>query len=377
MTNKIILFDMDGVLLKPGGYHQALKATVRRIGRAVGVPAANLTDDQIAHFEALSVTNEWDSAAISASLILLKAWQVDPDVRLANAPVEIVALTDQAPEIDTFLDTFNEVGDLPTISAYKKIIRENPSLSVSQRDYLKEILYHSRNIYHSPILPWHQETVLGSRAFTDNYGLEPQLNLESYLTVYDRQVMTGETRKTIKTWLDQPGHRVGIMTNRPSSTPPEYLSSPEAELGAQLVALDHLPLLGSGMLAWFAATQCQLPDHTFLKPNPVHALALMQMCWGGPTPIALRMAYDLWRGEGEYEDWVKFDFSQVMVFEDAVKGLQAGKSAQELLERNGINIDLRLVGISSNPIKRGELKKTADYLYRDINQVDWGRLKEK
>jgi len=371
MTNKIILFDMDGVLLKPGGYHQALKATVRRIGSALGVPAAKLTDDQIAHFEALSVTNEWDSAAISASLILIKAWQVDPDVRLANAPVEIATLTDQAPEIDTFLDSFNEVGDLPTISAYKKIIREKPNLSVSQRNYLKEILYHSRNIYHSPILPWHQETVLGSRAFTDNYGLEPQLNLESYLTVYDRQVMTDETQKAIKAWLDQPDHRAGIMTNRPSRTPPGYLSSPEAELGARLVEVDHLPILGSGMLVWFAATQCQLPDHTFLKPNPVHALALMRMCWGEPTPTALRLAYDLWRGEGKREDWEKFNHSQVDVFEDAVKGLQAGKSAQVLMERIGIDIDLMLIGISNNPIKKRELKKIANDVFLDINQVEW------
>jgi hypothetical protein len=58
------------------------------------------------------------------------------------------------------------------------------------------------------------------------------------------------------------------------------------------------------MLAWFAATQCQLPDHTFLKPNPVHALALVQMCKGETAPKALRSAYDLWRGKGKREGWV-------------------------------------------------------------------------
>jgi len=374
MTKKIILFDMDGVLLKPDGYHQALKATVRRIGKSLGVPNVNLTDNQIAHFEALSVTNEWDSAAISAALILIKAWEIDPKVRLGDHPARFDVLTNQAPEIDSFLDSFDKVGDLPTLSAYEKITRETPWLNQSQSEYLKRILYNSRDIYHSPILPWHQETVLGSEAFQGNYGLEPKLNIESYLSTYDRKVLTPERLKSIQQWLAEPDHRAGIMTNRPSSTPPGYLSSPEAELGAKLVEVDHLPLLGSGMLIWFAATQCQLPEHTFLKPNPVHALALMQMCYGEPAQNALNMAYDLWRGEGKREDWDMFNGSQVTIFEDAVKGLQAGIAARVLLASENVKIELRLIGVSSNLIKKGELEKIADRVYLDINQVDWKRI---
>lgn len=36
-----------------------------------------------------------------------------------------------------------------------------------------------------------------------------------------------------------------------------------------------------------------------------------------------------------------------------------------------MNIVFRLIGISSNPIKSGELEKIADIVYLDINQVDW------
>ncbi|HEY9122117.1 MAG TPA: hypothetical protein VIM80_03890, partial [Brevefilum sp.] len=354
--------------------HQALKATVLRIGKALGVPAADISDDQIDHFEALSVTNEWDSAAICAALILLEAWRFDPGIRLGHQPLTADVLTDQVPKIYAFLDTFNKVGDLPTISAYQKITRENPGLNANQRDYLENILYNSRDIYQSPILPWHQETVLGSRDFQDNYSLEPRLNIESFLTIYDRPVMSVETRKNIQMWLRVPGHHAGIMTNRPSSTPAGYLSSPEAELGANLVELDHLPLLGSGMLAWFAVTQCALPDHTFLKPNPVHALALMQMCLGEPLENGLKLAYDLWRGEGNRGDWVKFKGSQVTIFEDAVKGLESGKAARTLLASLDIDINLQLIGISYHPIKKRELEKIADHVYPDIDRVDWGQI---
>jgi len=192
--------------------------------------------------------------------------------------------------------------------------------------------------------------------------------------VHDRPVLTSEKRKKFDEWLADDRHCAGILTNRPSQTPPGYLSSPEAELGAALVALEHLPLLGSGMLAWFAVSQCQLPDYTFLKPNPVHALALMQLCLGLPIEDALVKAYDLWRGGGNRGDWVKFDDSKVVVFEDSVKGLQSVRSAQALLDREKVKIDIKLIGVSANSIKRAELEKITDWVYTDINQVDWEAL---
>jgi hypothetical protein len=374
MTKKMILFDMDGVLLKPGGYHQALKATVNRIGVALGFPAVDLTDDQTAHFEALSITNEWDSLAISTALMLIKAWEFDPNLRLDGYRVNEIKLDAQLPAIDAFLGSFTNVGDLPSQSAYAKITDENAWLNQSQKDHLKEILFNTRDIYKSLTLPWHQETVLGSQVFQSTYGLEPKLDTESYLQVYDRPVLTPEKRKKFEEWLADDRHCAGILTNRPSQTPPGYLSSPEAELGAALVEMEHLPLLGSGLLAWFAATQCGLPDHSLFKPNPVHTLALMQLCGGLPAEDALRKAYDLWQGEGNSGDWVKFDASKVIVFEDSVKGLQSVRSAQALLAGEDINIDAILFGVSNNAIKKAELQKIADTVYTDINQVNWEEL---
>ena len=138
--------------------------------------------------------------------------------------------------------------------------------------------------------------------------------------------------------------------------------------------MEHLPLLGSGMLAWFASAQCGLPDHTFYKPNPIHALALMQLCWGLSVEDALIKAYELWQGEGNRGDWVTFDDSEVVVFEDSVKGLQSVRSAQALLAREKVKINIKLIGVSANPIKRAELEKIADWVYTDINQVDWEAL---
>jgi len=374
MTKKMILFDMDGVLLTPGGYLESLKASVRRIAMSLGMPAVTLTDDQTAHFEALSITNEWDSLAICTALMLIKAWEFDPNLRLDGHHRRAIVYNGQLIALDAFLDSFTDVGDLPSHSAYVKITGENPWLDQSQKGHLQKILFDARDIYQSLTLPWHQETVLGSQIFQNTYGLTPQLETVSYLQRYDRPALSPRKRKKLEEWLDHPDHRAGILTNRPSKTPPGYLSPPEAELGAELVEFNHLPLLGSGTLAWFAVTQCGLPEHMLFKPNPVHALGLMQLCWGLPMPDALNWAYELWQGAGDRQDWIKFDDSEVVIFEDSVKGLQSGKSAQALLARHSIDLALKLIGISANPIKQAELEKIADYVVADINQIDWEAL---
>lgn len=163
----------------------------------------------------------------------------------------------------------------------------------------------------------------------------------------------------------------GILTNRPSSTPPEYLSSPEAELGINLIGLQDLPYIGSGILGWFAVNQCQLSDHHFLKPNLVHALTLIQRCLGNSLIESLASAVALWKKQGSRSDWEKLDQSRIVVFEDSVKGLISAVSACELLKEQGLSIDLKLIGVSDNSIKRKVLREVTPNLIRNINEIDW------
>jgi len=374
MSKKIFLFDMDGVLLIPGGYRESLKSSVKRVGMALGLPSSDLEDDHIARFESLSITNEWDTLAICSALILLEIWQTHPEVRLNHLSPSTAVLSDQSPQLDDFLESFSEISSLPSVSAYEKIIQDHPGLDESQRSHLRNILFNARDIYNSPILWSHQETVLGSVAFQKNYQLEPQLGIESYLLKYDRAAFNSDAHQAFRNFLSDNGHLAGILTNRPSGTPPGYLSSPEAELGAKLVKMGDLPLLGSGVLGWFAVTHCQLPEYTFLKPNPVHALGLMQMCCAEPVTRALQLAFDLWQGAGDRNDWMKFDHCELLVFEDSVKGLESGRHAKALLAQVGIDVDLKLIGVSNNAIKQAALQKVADQVYGDINEIDWRRL---
>jgi hypothetical protein len=372
MSKEYLFFDMDGVLLKHGGYHQALRASVKRIGEALGAPQTEINTQQIAQFEALSVTNEWDSLAICAALILIEVWQFDGSIRLTEeAKPKPSNILPGKPNFQNFLDSFEEVGPLPGKSAWQKITDENKWLSFDQRDHLKAILFNCRDIYHSLTLPIHQETVLGSQAFQEHYQLKPKLNSESFLLKYDHPLLSFEQANQLKKWHNNGDHRIGIITNRPNATPTGFISAPEAELGAKLVGLDGIPLLGSGILNWYAEKQCSLPQHTFLKPNPVHALGLMQICEGQTPTEALRRSVSLWQGQATKSHWEMFEGARVSIFEDSVKGLQSGIAAKSLLKSLPVHIQLRLIGVTENSIKEKALLRVADRVIPTINQTQW------
>lgn len=374
MYKKVILFDMDGVLLAPHGYHRALRDSVRRFGLAMGIPNAMITEEQIARFETAHITNEWDTLAICVAINLVHAWQFDPSVRLDGIKPREITLTQEIPDLDQFLDHLSDGGNEPAKIAFALIGKLFAWLNPYQLSHLRLLLEHCRDIEQSPTLPSHQETVLGSLLFQEVYGLEPKLNIESFLLKYDRPLMTDQQYSSLINWLKAPNHHAGIMTNRPSSSPPGYLSAPEAELGIRLIGLDHLPYVGSGFLAWYAIMHTDFPDHTLLKPNPVHALAVLQQCLGTPPVDALHKAVALWQGRKDPDDWEELHGAKITLLEDSTKGIIAGMRACELLSYIGIEIDLRLIGISENIIKSNALEQFTHQNIANINQISWETL---
>ncbi len=374
MTLIFYLFDMDGVLLHPGGYHQSLQDSVKKIAKSLGAPNIKLSSDQIATFEALNITNEWDSLAICTALILIHVWKFNADIRLDNFIKQTQMVTPSQPNFDIFLANYSKNSDLPGHSAYQMLINEHHWLDSGQRNHLAEILLTCRDIFRSPTLPMHQERILGSQIFEDVYGLQPKINQDSYLLSYDRPAMNQEQTNALGEWLNHPNHCAGIMTNRPSATPNGHISPPEAELGAKLVGLEYLPILGSGLLNWYAVEESQENAYIFLKPNPVHALGLIQMCLGQANSMALKLASDLWQKKANQELWQLLGGAKVVIFEDSAKGLQCGIAARDLLKKIGVDIELTLVGVAQNPIKMNALNEFADITVSSINDIYWHLL---
>ena len=371
---KLILFDMDGVLLEPGGYHQALRDSVRRIGQAIGAPNTDLTEEQIARFEALNITNEWDSVAICAALTLCHIWHYDANIRFDGLKVLQPKITADAPDFDEFLFTMPDGGPRPGKTTFDFLKEHYQWKNPDQLAHLEKILLNCRDIYTSPTLPIHQEAVIGSTRFEIYFNLEPQLETESYLMKYDRPILTVGQYTALRDWLSHPSHQAGIMTNRLSRSPSGYLNSPEAELGVELIGMADLPCIGSGILGWYAVEKKKFPDHALHKPNPMHALALMQCCLGQEVLEALNIADLLLLGDRNLADWQALDGAEIVIFEDSVKGLMSVQSACTLLVELGLQITLTMIGVSNNPIKRAALEQNASYIIKDINQISWFEL---
>ena len=102
---KILLLDMDGVLLAPWGYHKALQETVKLVAQTLGFGNKTLSDEDIAAFEAVGITNEWDSSAISIALMLMEVWRHDPDVAYPST-IDSASITNTAFKFPEFASFF-------------------------------------------------------------------------------------------------------------------------------------------------------------------------------------------------------------------------------------------------------------------------------
>lgn len=133
-------------------------------------------------------------------------------------------------------------------------------------------------------------------------------------------------------------------------------------------------LLGSGTLGWYSENFQGNEAHTFQKPNPVHSLALLRMCLGFKPYEAIKISVDLLDNIGDQDNWHQFGGDKIIIFEDSAKGLISARRAVELLQDNGIKLDLLCVGVSNNPIKIEALETHADIIVKNINQISWDSL---
>lgn len=357
---KILLFDMDGVLVEPHAYHRALQRTVSLVGQALGLSGLALQPADIAAFEGAGIASEWDSAAISAALTLAHAWTVDPQRRLpgelpANPPS---ALRLDPPDFQAFAARLGraDLRDLrPLARTARLLLDDGAPFSPEQQRDLQTILNTARQIDGSFTHRLFQEMILGSRVFAKVYGLRPFLECESFLLAYDRPTLSEDERQALLVWLQASGSRMVIFTSRPSHAPGGFFGVPEAEMGARLAGLEEAPMAALGGLSWLSR-RLNRDAETFLKPNPVHALVALRLALGGETVESLESAAAL-ALEGCLEaSWEAMEGAQVLVYEDTAGGLASVAAAQKLLADKGVRIETHPYGIAGEARKRRALE---------------------
>jgi hypothetical protein len=143
--------------------------------------------------------------------------------------------------------------------------------------------------------------------------------------------------------------------------------APEAELGAKLVGLSHLPLIGYGSMQWLAERVGGEGEH-YLKPSPIQALAAIGAASGAKESDSVLAAYAAVNGELK-SPLKELRGVRVTVFEDSASSIQGVREAAKIIDGECVGI-----GISVGGPKRDILEKIADRVYACVDDAIQGEI---
>ncbi len=394
----IYLFDLDGVLIQPGGYRRALRDTINDWAGRMGLEqdlAPN--EEEIAILEAQGVTSEWDMIPFSLALIIEAWWETHPDINLPGDLLQAVATMERCtrngmkrPE---FHWAFTAWGDQRIVGCplVEGLLLRKEDPWVRERfprlvgHPLLEILFSStRDIFkHLPNRDF-QVRVLGSQTFEATYHLEAPFATPSYLAAWDRPLAD---KGLLNEVLQRGGGLGAVITARPSRSPLPSPSrqvgySPEAEIAVDLIELDGVPVIGHGALTYIAE-HLGIHAEQLLKPSPFQALAAIMAALSGDALVGLLWAYQVYGksswGTNAYLDALVDEHRSrfprfpsgltVHVFEDSPIGIQASRRSAQFLSELGYRVDLQAWGISHQSAKIQALMEQGAQVFPEVNQA--------
>jgi len=338
---RIILLDIDGVLVQPGGYRAALRATVQRF-----VGEYPIEEDLLTELEKRGISSEWDMSP----LIIATYWEdvllrqpmsgLSDDVAMAAKQIQSqrtdVPKQLHVPEFDLVAgqypaETAFHAGCFPSIP---EVLRKN-------------LLTESRDVRKSETFRTFQHFTLGSKNFQATYQLPAEFVAQSLLRTEDKANISTEIGERLR----HPMNSLAAFTARPSHPPRGVEISigyaPEAELALELVGMADIPLMAFGKLEYIAA-QHGLDPAALIKPSPFQALAGALAAWTGDELSALQAVYDWYlsgRLNSRFGD-LPTSFELVVV-EDTLGGIRSVRTAGEIFQKAGFDVSVRTVGLTS------------------------------
>ncbi len=338
MSKEIIIFDVDGVLVEAHGYHQALKDTVRMGAKEMGFDV-HLSDEDVARFEGMGISSEWHSSAACLAVL------------------EINGTFDLEP---LFESVKREQAQIPARIRLERAVYRlateagvNPAHPVSRIQKSENIELFPLNLF--------QEMILGSSGFEGIYGLKSSLDVESYLSVYDRPQLGTDSKERLFSWLQHPERGCAIMTNRPSRR------MPDAKYAQELVGLESVPVAGYGEMEWLAE-KFGGEAVEYSKPSPIHALSAALASFGKESDECLKEAREATKGKIS-QDVARLDGYEFTVFEDTPAGVVSVGAMGELFREQGMDVQVKKIGITDSPVKGDFLRVQGAVVFEDVNRA--------
>jgi hypothetical protein len=379
---RILLFDIDGVLVKPFGYRKAYFDTCQWLinqGKlSVNLPAADIP----ALFESYGVTSEWDMLAITASILLNEViCKVDHKIEyrsliaylqnLASIPPVSVQI-DFRIQITNISHTFKN-NEIPSIGLLRSVNELLPALS---NELAVELLGHTRTVKQAIITRVFQNFVLGGETFTKTYGMQPIIPCNSYLREFDKPLITMDMQKKLYEKFSAGENKFAALTARPSLQPRDFTGgqnveySPEAEMALDVIQMPDMPLIGYGRLQYIQSVSGLSAD-LLIKPDAFHAFAAIFTLLTESERAGVEAAAEIKR-TGRLPEWIIRQIPEeieISVFEDSQGGIRSVIAAAEELNGMGIKTAIHLFGITNNVDKQRPLKQLGAMIFPDINDA--------
>lgn len=345
---KVVLLDVDGVLVTPGGYRAALHATLNHFAALMDAPHFDFHEEKIAELERRGIFSEWDMVPVLLGAawndILAKVGNENLPSDLKSAAIEIGRRMNGYMPEDLIIPDF-EI--LPNVYPTESALRHGcfPHLPDELR---RNLLHDSRNVHFSQTTRLFQHFSLGSRVFSETYNLPVEVETESFLQTRDTSNLTDETIAK----LLQPNIHLASITARPSAPPKDVTASqvgyaPEAEAALELVGLADIPLIGYGRLEYYEK-QFGVAAASLLKPSPVQSLAAVAAAFTGAEWSSIQAAAE-WQATGRLNSIFSSlprEF-ELIVVEDTMGGIRSAQAAGDVLQKNGFDVKVHALGLTS------------------------------
>ncbi len=395
MERTVLLFDVDGVLVLPAAYHQAIGRTLRHLMHEGGLPDPDPllpAETDILAAEAAGVHDVWDITCIfyacflkhqlAAGVLRLedgrpsRFWPLNCSIAVLDSPVR-----PPYSEFAAQLAAFPEAP--PAEAALNLILRDTPgeaAETLKYRSLFTDLLKNTRSPRRNAVVALFQNIILGSERFSACCGIPAPLSCASLLMSADRSLISPENSAYLLELAARRAAAACIYTARPGLPLPgtmgNSLGFPEAELAAELTALNGLPIVSMGSLEWLADKRgAELERLT--KPFMTHAAAALLAALSGCTCAEiLEEAFELAFAGLDPASLKQYSDSElkIVVFEDTRSGILPLQELQRKLTALGYRVSLTVLGIAASPQKASALELAGATVFSDVNQaIDWWR----
>lgn len=395
MQPVIFLFDLDGVLVQPGGYRAAVRATVHHFAQHLGLPEAAPDENALAVFESQGITGEWDMIPLSLAILLDAAAAHLPDdageslemfrARARQHPVAAIAV--DYPKTIRQMGAHLQPGEAPSdriLALVQAGADAHLFPRLSGRPVLSQLLAHTRSLAHAPTTRIFEQLVLGHVVYQQSLEMPAEIESESFLALHDRPLLQRDARDRLAALAKAGKLHMAAYTARPSGWHTAWpdgagmpaMFAPEAEMALSLAGLDAIPLVGYGQMGGLAL-QLNLREEALVKPSPYHSMAAIAAAWTGDQSAALHWLRGVLAGQPgdgqaglDSQACVLPPAADVHIFEDSSIGMAGGKQAVELLRGMGAAVRLHLWGVTTHEEKAAALQAVgAQVVFADVNQA--------